>query len=312
MLEDQLDVLIVTYNSAEVLSGLLDTLAVALNQLPGARVIVADNASSDASVEIARCHPIAALTVSVGYNAGYSAGINAGLAEFGRCGPLLLLNADIRLRPDCITRLLAELSRPDVGMAVPKTFHEDGTLSYSVRREPSLLTAWSETLLGGKTAGLLGLGEINCRAKDYASNRSVIAASGAIMMVSGEARATVGLWDERYFLYSEELDYQRKVRRAGFEIRFAANALCTHVGGESNSNAKLFALLTANRLRYYRRYHGKLASFLFRVAVATGAGLRFMLGPTHRAAFKAAWMTTAEVARLVPSKRAAAALLRDH
>jgi GT2 family glycosyltransferase len=311
MQDAELDVVIVTFNSAAVLGGLLDTLWIALADLPNARVIVADNDSRDDSAGIARDHAIGASVVSVGYNAGYSAGINAAVAAFGRSGPLLLLNADIRLRPDCISRMLAELARPEVGVVVPKTLHDDGTLSYSIRREPSLLTAWSEALVGGGLAGRLGLGEISRRAEDYAQNRAIIAASGAIMLVSSSARAGVGPWDERYFLYSEEVDYQRRARDAGFEIRLAANAVCTHVGGESNSNATLFALLTANRMRYFRRYHGSFATLLFRLAVTTGAGLRFMFGPTHRAAFKAAWMTTAEVARLVPSPRAAAALLKE-
>ncbi|RYE55092.1 MAG: glycosyltransferase, partial [Hyphomicrobiales bacterium] len=77
MQDAELDVVIVTFNSAAVLGGLLDTLWIALADLPNARVIVADNDSRDDSAGIARDHAIGASVVSVGYNAGYSAGINA-------------------------------------------------------------------------------------------------------------------------------------------------------------------------------------------------------------------------------------------
>jgi len=309
MMADQLDVVIVTFNSADVLGGLLDSLQVALKDLPNARVIVADNDSRDDSVPIALNHPIGARVVRVGYNAGYAAGINAAVAEHGRKCALLLLNADIRLQPDCVTRMLTELARPATGVVVPKTLHEDGTLSFSIRREPSLLSAWSEALLGGTLAGLIGLGEISRRQADYATDHTITAASGAILMVSPAARLAVGSWDERYFLYSEEVDYQRRVRARGLEIRFVASAGCTHIGGESNVNPQLFSLLTANRLRYFRRHHGRLATLLFRLALTVGSVMRLVSGPSHRAALKAAWMSNSEVARLVPSPRAAAAVV---
>lgn len=231
-----LDVVIVTFNSADVLGGLLDSLQRALAGISNARVIVADNDSQDDSVAIATRHSIGACVVEVGYNAGYAAGINAAAARHGRDCALLLLNADIRLEPDCIALMLAELARPNVGVVVPKTLHEDGSLSFSIRQEPSLSAGWCEAVLGGTLAGKIGLGEISYRAADYARNRNIIAGSGAIVMVSKDARAAAGSWDERFFLYSEEIDYQRRVRRAGFEIRFIASAVCTHIGGESNIN----------------------------------------------------------------------------
>ena len=109
MSDTQLDVVIVTFNSGDVLDGLLDGLQVALEQLPNTQIIVPDNDSRDNSVQIASRHPIGARIVQVGYNSGYAAGINAAVAQHGRDGALLLLNADIRLGPDCITKMLASL-----------------------------------------------------------------------------------------------------------------------------------------------------------------------------------------------------------
>jgi N-acetylglucosaminyl-diphospho-decaprenol L-rhamnosyltransferase len=311
MTDTPLDIVIVTFNSAEVLGGLLDSLATALEHVPNAQVFVADNDSKDASLRIASGHPVVTSVLEVGYNAGYSAGINAAVHKFGRGGALLLLNADIRLEPDCIEKMLAELDDPRAGIVVPRMLHEDGTLSHSIRREPSLVTAWSEAVIGGNLAGSLGVGEVLRKPEDYTQSRNIEAATGAILLVSAAARKAVGDWDERYFLYSEEVDYQRRVRQAGFDIRYAPDALCTHIGGESNENPTLFSLLTANRVRYYRRYHSAGETLLFRLAVTVGAGLRYVLGPTHRAELRAAWMPTTELARLIPSQRAALALLKE-
>lgn len=310
-MNDLLDVVIVTYNSGDVLPGLLDSLAEALVGMEGAQVIVADNASADDSASIARQHRIGATVIEVGYNSGYSAGINAAVANCGRHAPMLLLNADIRLSADCVRQLLSELKRTGAGVVAPKVLHEDGSLNHTLRREPSLLTAWSEALLGGNIAGRIGLGEMVRDDRAYANSHSIDLASGAILMISADARRAVGRWDERYFLYSEEVDYQRRVREAGFAIHFAEGAVCVHLGGESNVNPRLFTILTANRVRYFRQYHGPAATLGLRLAIATWAMIRAPFGPTYRAALRACWMKPGDLARLIPSPRAAAALLNQ-
>lgn len=306
-----LDIVIVTYNSADVLEGLLDSLAQAIEKLPDARVIIADNASSDASTQIAARHALAPTVIEVGYNAGYAAAINVAVARCAREGALLLLNADIRLERNCIVRMLDRLALPFIGVVIPKTLHEDGTLNYSIRQEPSLRTAWSEALLGGWLSGWLGIGEVDRRRSIYGSDRRVTLGSGAILMVSSAARRLVGNWDERYFLYSEEVDYQRRARQAGLGVIYAADAVCTHIGGESNVNARLFALLTANKVRYYRQHHGAVATAIYRLAILSGCGLRSLLSPVQRAAFRAACLAPSGVGALMPAPHSAKPSLKE-
>jgi N-acetylglucosaminyl-diphospho-decaprenol L-rhamnosyltransferase len=284
-----LTVIIVSYNSADTLPGLLDALPSALEGVPDYQVVVVDNDSADASVALAENHVLAPAVLQTGRNAGFAAGINAGAARFAGDGPLLVLNPDTRPDRASIAKLLDALEDPHTGVAAPRLLHEDGTLAHSIRREPSLVSAWSDALLGGKLAGRLRLGEIDTRPATYEHGGPVDYATGAALLISSRARKLVGEWDERYFLYSEEVDYMRRVRDAGLDVVYVPEAGAIHIGGESNTNPKLYALLTTNRIRYFGAYHSPLATLLFRLAVCSGAGLRALLGPTHRAAFRASW-----------------------
>ncbi len=282
----RLAVVTVTYNSASVLSGLLDSLAAGLEGIGHYEVIVVDNDSHDHSVDLALAHPIGARIIRTGRNAGYAAAINAATATIDPCTDLLVLNPDIRLQRGCISSLYASLH--SAGVAVPQVRGEDGDVSRSIRREPSLMTAWSEALLGGTVAARLGLGEIVGGAAVYRDGGQVEWATGAILLVSAKAREAVGDWDESFFLYSEEVDYLRRVRAAGLKILYVPQALAIHIGGDYHSSPFLTALMTANRIKYYRRHHNAAASALFRLGVIVGEGIRLAVGLGHRSAFRAA------------------------
>ncbi|MBE7184184.1 MAG: glycosyltransferase family 2 protein [Methylobacterium mesophilicum] len=283
-----LSVVIVAYNSGEVLGGLLDSLPAGLEGTGDPDVIVADNDSRDQSAEIALFHPIRPRLLRMGRNAGYAAAINEAARLAGPGRDLLILNPDIRLMPGAARALQARLSDKSIGVSVPRIMHEDGTTAPSLRRDPSVLTAWSEALIGGRLAGSLGLGEIIRDPARYERSCHVSWATGAALMVSAQARAQVGDWDESYFLYSEEVDFMRRVRAAGMAIEYVPQAKAVHIGGEYRSNPFLSGLLTANRIRDYGRVHGPAATLLFRSAIALGAALRAPLGRVHRASLAAA------------------------
>ncbi|MET3926548.1 glycosyltransferase family 2 protein [Devosia sp. 2618] len=284
-----LAVVIVTYNSANTLCGLLDTLADGLRGIARTEIVVVDNASADNSVAIVRKHPVGARVVQTGRNGGYAAGINAAVATIDNDADLLVLNPDIRLSPGVAALLVAPLREASVAITVPKMLHEDGTLFHSLRREPSLQTAWADALLGTRLGYGLDRGECVCADSRYETNDVVDWASGAALAVSARARAEIGDWDESFFLYSEEVDYQRRARAAGFHIVYVPQARVVHIGGEYSRNAQLYSILTANRVRDYARHHSAFSTLQFRLAVLTGEALRSVGGsPVHRAGAKAA------------------------
>jgi GT2 family glycosyltransferase len=285
-----LAVVIVTFNSASVLPALLDSLPAGLQGIDDFRTIVVDNDSHDRSAELANAHPIGATVIQMGRNAGYAAAINAAAATLSPNSDLLILNPDLRLYPGAVRPLAEHTAMPSVGIAVPRNFKEDGSTDPTLRREPTLLTAWAEAVLGGKFAARLGWGEIVDQSGRYDRGGSIEWATGSALLVAAQARHAVGDWDESFFLYSEEVDYQRRVREAGFDIVYDPRSHVMHAGGESGSNPRLFALLTANRIRYYGRHHGLLPTSLFRLGIAVGEAARSWRGSVHRAGLRSALM----------------------
>lgn len=284
----KLAAVIVTYNSAAVLPGLLDSLSAGLEGIGQYEVIVVDNDSHDHSADLAAAHPIGARVVRTGRNGGYSAGINAATATIDASTDLLVLNPDIRLQPGSIDRLYASLSDLSVAVAVPQVRGEDGIVSKSIRREPSIVTAWSEALLGGRLAARMGLGEIVDHPALYRDGGRIEWATGAILLVTAEARARIGDWDESYFLYSEEVDYLQRVRAAGLDVLYVPSSQAVHIGGDYHSSDFLTALMTTNRIKYYKRHHGVLASALFRSGIIAGEAIRVAIGSGRRSALNAA------------------------
>lgn len=279
-----LAVVVVTYNSADTLGGLLDTFADGLEGFDDTEVVIADNASSDNSVELALAHPVGARVVHTGWNGGYAAGINAALATIRADADVLILNPDIRLSPGAAARLVEVLRHGDIGVVAPRIVHQDGAPYHSLRREPSLQTAWADALLGTRLGAGIDKGECVCDSACYETPRVVDWASGAALMISAEVRARVGAWDETFFLYSEEVDFQRRARAAGYRVAYTPHAQVLHFGGDYQSNPRLYAILTANRIRDYARHHGAVSTALFRTAVLTGEVLRSLGGSAvHRA-----------------------------
>lgn len=283
MIAPPVTVIAVTYNSADVLPGFLDGLRQATAGIDH-RLVIVDNASTDGTVRVVEQLCPSAELLKMPGNLGYAAGINAGLQRAAG-GPVLLMNPDITLRPDSLGVLLSALQHPGVGVAVPQLRGSDGGLQYSLRREPSIRRVVGEAVLGGRRAGRYDeWGEMVTAPERYTRVGTADWATGACMLVSAECLGTVGSWDERYFLYSEETDFLLRARDRGYSLRYEPSAVAEHVGGEVHTSPRLFALLTVNRWRLYRKRHNPLAATAFRVALILDALPRAALGrATYRA-----------------------------
>jgi GT2 family glycosyltransferase len=225
----------------------------------------------------------------MGRNAGYAAAINAAAATVRPDSDLLILNPDVRLLPGAASFLVNRLRDSSIGAAVPRLLNEDGSTQFSLRREPSITTAWTDAVLGGGFAARIGTGEMIGDPAIYNRSGLIDWACGAILAVAARARSIVGNWDESFFLYMEEVEYLRRVRECGLSIAYVPQAQAVHIGGEYRENSRLSALLSTNRIRYHRRYHGRLSTALFRLSIIVGEGIRAVYGPpAHRAAVRAA------------------------
>jgi N-acetylglucosaminyl-diphospho-decaprenol L-rhamnosyltransferase len=279
-------VVVVTYNSARLLPDLIAGLEAGLDGLRW-HLTVADNASADGSAEAVRRLAPEATVVEMGRNAGYAAGINAAVAAAPPHDAVLVLNPDVRLTRGCLTLLLEALRLPGTGIAVPHIVDGTGALIPTMRREPSVLRTLGDAFLGARRAGRWPmLGEVVTDERRYAVESFTDWAEGSTMLVSRECWERCAPWDESFFLYSEETDFALRARDAGLRTRYVPRAHATHLEGDSRQSPGLWALLTLNRVRLYRRRHGRVSTGLYWAALLLRESSRALLGkrPSRAAA----------------------------
>ncbi|MCB5283062.1 MULTISPECIES: WecB/TagA/CpsF family glycosyltransferase [Micrococcaceae] len=266
-------VVIVTFNSAGCVEGLLETLREETADLR-LRVLVADNSSSDGTLDVVRrCHPDVQ-AFSTGGNLGYSGGINAAMLRAGDAATVVVLNPDLTVAPGSIRTLMHRLNASQAGAVVPRLVNEWGVASRSLFREPSIATAVGDALLGRRAPNRPGwLAGTDYSPESYAHPHPVDWATGAALMVR-RSLADALPWDESYFLYSEETDFFRSLRTMGETVWYEPEAVMRHTGGASGSSPELNALLSVNRVRYIRKYHSGAYAAVFRGAVVLSEVLR--------------------------------------
>lgn len=297
-------VLIVTYNSSGDLAGLLSDLRRECVDVV-LRVIVADNDSTDDTWTVATRHRDV-IALRTGGNLGYAGGVNAAMARVGDAEAVLVLNPDLRLSRGAVGRMLRRLRAEETtGAVVPRIEEAGGRLYPSLRREPGPLRACADALLGRVwQTRPAPLSEHVRDPRAYDRPHTIDWATGAALLVRTRAARDVGAWDERFFLYSEETDFQRRLRATGWRIWFDPSAVVWHRGGGSGASDELTALTIVNRVRYADK-HFPRRSGLFRAAVVLGEELR--RDPTHARARwalrrRARWEL---LPRAVPADRAA-------
>lgn len=274
-------VVTVTYNNTGHLNDLIESLRCQTLDVT-MRFVVADNGSSDGSLEQARAHTDI-LTVATGGNLGYSAGVNAALQHVGQTEAILVVNPDLRLEHGAVSRLLHRLrSDPDIGMVVPLITDPTGARADSLFNEPGIIRSFSDAVLGPiwKTRPPF-LSEWVRSPRAYRTAHQVDWATGAAMLIAADTASLIGEWDERFFLYSEEIDYCRRLRNLGQQIWFEPSAVVQHHQGASGASPALDALLAVNRVRYMRR-HAPQKAELFRRATMLGSRLRATRSLSHR------------------------------
>lgn len=247
-------VVLVTYQSARDLVMCLGSLERAAGPHP-LEVVVVDNASTDASVEIARGY--GAKVVENHTNLGLSRAINIGVAATGAPW-LLIANPDTWLSPKSLARLLATASSDRrIGCVGPHLVNPDGSDYPTGRRFPS-------PLMGAVHAALAPLWPENPATRRYhmaGANRSqpleVDWVSGACMLIRRQAFEEVSGFDPGYFMYFEEMDFCLRLQRTGWRTVFDPLAQVKHVVGGSTRSAPYHKVVHHHRsgLRFYcRRY----------------------------------------------------------
>ncbi|WP_156756186.1 glycosyltransferase [Actinokineospora pegani] len=277
-------VVIVTYNSADVIAECLRALPAALAGAGESRVVVVDNASTDGTADVVVATDSSVKVVHRTGNDGFAAGVNAGVQHAAGCD-VLVLNADIRLAPGSVAELRAAVVS---GVAAPRLTGPDGGVQHSLRRTPTVLRTLGEAVLGGTRAGRFrALGEVVTSPSAYERAHDVEWATGAAWLATRDCLDAVGPLEERFLLYSEETDFMLRAGAAGFPVRFAPAARAVHLGGESGTSPRLWSLVVANKVRLHRERYGRAAAAGMWAAQVVNALPRAIAGQvTHRAALR--------------------------
>jgi GT2 family glycosyltransferase len=260
--------IIVSYNTREMTLECLRTLAVSLDGIDS-EIIVVDNASSDGSVEAIRAAFPHIRLVASESNSGFGAANNEAM-RLARGRFFLLLNSDAFPEKPAIPALLTFLQEnPRAGVVGPRLLNADGSLQVSCYPFPTPVSAWLENLwLHRGYHGWL-----------HDSVRQVDFLIGACLLVRREVYEQVGGFDERFFMYSEEADWLRRMKDAGWEAIFVPGACVTHLGGASGAKEEVrISRHFFESLDYYERKHHGLAGLIaFRLAMIVGCGMRMFI-----------------------------------
>ncbi|MBC7225671.1 MAG: glycosyltransferase family 2 protein [Thermoflexales bacterium] len=288
-----LSVLIVNWNVRDLLRRCLHSV-LASQPACSLEVIVVDNGSTDGSAEMVRAEFPQVHLIANADNRGFTAANNQGLAV-ARGRYVLLLNPDTEVVGDALERMVAFAdAHPDVGVVGPQLLNPDGTVQSSRRRFPTLTTALFEStwLQPYAPRRLLTHYYILDRPDDEIQDVDWV--TGAALMARREAVEQVGPLDEGFFMYSEELDWCRRFREAGWRVVYLPTARVIHHEGKSSEQVlpARHVHFQTSKIRYFRKYHGPLAAGILRTVILGNylwqmgvEGAKWLLG--HKRALRA-------------------------
>jgi N-acetylglucosaminyl-diphospho-decaprenol L-rhamnosyltransferase len=258
----RLSIVIVTYNSVGQIDACLASLARTLPPLD-AETIVVDNASTDGTADAVRLRWPTVHVIDAGANTGFARANNIGIRR--SAAPLvLLLNPDTEAAPGAIGRLIEALERrADVAVTGPRLVDENGRaeLSFGAMIGP-LAELRQKLLVRGSGRGTPIISSYVDRLTRKA--REVDWVSGACLLVRRSDAEAAGLFDERYFLYAEDVDFCAAIRMRGGKVLFVPDAQVTHLRGRSAMSrpSATDAAYRRSQLAFYEKHHPGWAPLL--------------------------------------------------
>jgi N-acetylglucosaminyl-diphospho-decaprenol L-rhamnosyltransferase len=284
-------VVIVSYRSRELLRDCLASLRRHPPRRP-LRVIVVDNASGDGSAELVAAEFPEVTLERSGRNLGFAAATNLGM-RLGEAPYVLALNPDTRVEPEALEAVARVLdSRPEVAVAGCRLVREDGSLDHAAKRSfPTPLSALGHfSGIGRRERAPRALGAYRAPEVDAGA---VDAVNGAFMLMRREALDEVGLFDEGYWMYMEDLDLCYRFQQAGWTTWYEPSVTVVHVKHGSagpRRSARLEFAFHYGMYRFCRKRRGGrpllerlavYAAIWTRCLVAVGASLGRRLAPGH-------------------------------
>jgi N-acetylglucosaminyl-diphospho-decaprenol L-rhamnosyltransferase len=262
-------VVVVTYNALPWVEQCLDSVR-------GRDVVVVDNGSTDGTVELVReRYPDVRLIEQE--NRGMGGGNNAGMrASGGRY--FFLLNSDAWVVGDGLERLVEYGdAHPEAAVVGPRLRNTDGTVQRSVRGEPTVWRLATEYLFIRKLAPRTRmLNPLYVGGFDHDEETEADWLYGPALLVRRDAVDSVGMFDEAFFMFSEEVDWMTRFRRAGWKVLFFPGAEVVHVGGATHGGSMYVENLRSH-LRFFAKHDGPKTAERARVLLLWSLRLRVLI-----------------------------------
>jgi GT2 family glycosyltransferase len=258
------DVIVVCWNDREKITTALDSvfaLPEVANDPAFANVVVSDNGSTDGSREFLRERYGARLTiVENGANLGFAGACNRAFAV--TTSPyVFLLNPDAELKPHAL-RAIVEFAEehPRCGIAGSRIYNYDGTIAESCGEFDTWLGAFLRSSAWGEWPFLRRFSNgFALREWRHAGTRRVDLAIGAALLIRRKLFGEIGTFDERFFLYHEEVDFAKRAAAAGWETWYVPASEAIHEGmGSARGNYNVETRKQASRRKYWLKHHGPL------------------------------------------------------
>jgi N-acetylglucosaminyl-diphospho-decaprenol L-rhamnosyltransferase len=272
-----LSVVIVNWNTRELLAQCLDSLYASLI-LKDYEVIVVDNASIDGSSPMVHERfPQVQLIENV-ENVGFARANNQAIrVSAGRY--VLLLNSDTIVKPRAIDALVDFMNtHPHAGACGSRLLNPDGSLQFSCSPAPTLGSEFKRLF---HLPGVRPDGYYPMDSWDQSLPRRVDVILGACLFLRRKTLDQVGMMDEEYFIYSEEVDLCYRIAIAGWELYWVPQGEVIHLGGQSTRQVSeaMFLRLYQAKLIYFRKRHGRKQAILYKLIIMAAALFRIMLIP---------------------------------
>jgi GT2 family glycosyltransferase len=243
-----LSVIIVSWNTKNLLLDCLRSLTSQIT-LDRNEIVVVDNGSHDGSPDAVRTQFPHVTLIRSDVNRGFSAANNLGLEKSaGRY--VILVNPDVLVSPGSLQLMKAYMDEnPSVGLLGPRVLNPDGTLQLSCTRRPTVWNAFARAIgLDNLIPGLTYF--------PHDRSRDVEVLSGCLLMARRKAIHTVGVLDERYFMYAEDKDWCTRFNAAGWKVVYYPRAEIIHFGGSSSSlvPVKSYIQMLDSNVKYWRKH----------------------------------------------------------
>jgi N-acetylglucosaminyl-diphospho-decaprenol L-rhamnosyltransferase len=270
----ELSVVVVNYNAGPYLGRCLDSVAASSGGIP-IEMVVVDNGSSDGSDRVAAERPGVRL-IENRRNIGFAAAANIGIRATD--GPyLLLLNPDAEI----VTGTLAGFVKvadehPDAAAIGPLVRNPDGTIQPSARRVPGTFEALMHAFLGPVAPANRWTRAYTISGWDRASEREVDWISGSAMLLRRSAIHQVGVFDEGYFMYVEDVDLCTRLRRAGWTVLFSPELAVAHeIGVSARGQSRRMAREHSRSIyRYFTKHRAGGSARLLKPFVLAALAVR--------------------------------------